>query len=134
MKRGFPIAVLLLVASCDQPAPAPTTAPEQPQVVANAVNDDALAKARALLEKEGQIRDFVLDPANAVILQAAVDDDGSRRYGYAEYLCIVLGEAGISLDRAVVRIVDAGRVQQSQGDFRSISLGTVQCKDQQRWD
>ena len=133
MMRCFILAALAL-ASCDE---APTVNSVEPQAAVETTpvySAATLEKARAALKSEGRIRDFILDPKNAVILQAAVDDDGTRRYGYAEYLCMVLSDAGLDTNKAVVRIVDAAQIEKSGGNFRSISLGTVQCWDLQRRD
>jgi hypothetical protein len=133
MMRCFILAALALASCGDAPVTnvAETEAPVEKAPLYSAAT---LEQARAALQSEKAIRDFVLDPDNAVILQAAVDDDGTRRYGYAEYLCMVLSEAGVAGDETAVRIVDAAKVEASRGDFRSISLGSVKCSDQSRLD
>lgn len=97
-------------------------------------SDELLAVARKEMAEEPQVKDFVLDPSSAVMLQVAVQNDGSRRYGLAEYFCGRLRDWNLYSDKAAVRVVDASKVEQSGGDFRSISLGTVNCKDGSRWD
>lgn len=98
------------------------------------ISQGTLERVRAELRKDPKVVDFHLDPAAAVTLQVAVRDDGTRRHGLAEYYCLALSEWGFDISDTVVRIVDASKVEASGGDFRSISLGTVQCRDQQRWD
>lgn len=106
-------------------------APDQGQ---DDIDPAKLEMARAELRKEPKVRDFILNPANGVMLQVAVDDDGTRRYGLAGYFCLKLREWGVYRDNSAVRIVDAARVEASGGDFRSISLGTISCRDERRWD
>lgn len=108
---------------------AATIAPVEPKI-----DQAVIDHAKSELRKEPQVVDFVLAPENAVMLQVAVKDDGSRQYGLAEYFCLKLKEWKLDTGHAVVRIVDASKVAASNGDFRSISLGTVQCWDQERWD
>ncbi|WIA56575.1 hypothetical protein N6H05_01755 [Sphingobium sp. WTD-1] len=93
-----------------------------------------IERARAALKRDPKVVDFLLDPANAVMLQVAVRSNGSREYGLAETYCMDLKDWGFDKNEAAVRIVDAARVQASNGDFRSISLGTVRCRDTTRLD
>lgn len=91
------------------------------------VPDAATAAARAALEKEPKILEVVLDPETAVSWTIGVEDDGTRRTGYAEYVCIVLMEHGAVVEATTVRIVDHARVIANGGDFRKASLGHVHC-------
>lgn len=91
--------------------------------------DAAIRRAEASLKAEPKILDFLLDPTAEIELTVAVRDDGSRRNGYASYLCQELREWGIYDARMDVRVVDAARLAEANGDFRSISLGTVHCAD-----
>lgn len=126
---------LVALAACDQ-APASDAPPMVTEAASPkaGVSEAKLQAARAQLRSDRKVRDFVLDPAQAVLLQVAVDDDGTRRYGLAESYCLDLKDWGLMSDDAAVRIVDAAKVEESQGDFRSISLGTVRCRDGARWD
>lgn len=89
----------------------------------------ALEVARKGMKEEPKVVDFLLDPSLVVELTVAVADDGTRRYGYAGYYCQKLHEWGIYDDEMDVRIVDAAKLAEANGDFRSISLGTVHCAD-----
>lgn len=139
MRSTF-LCLTLLTAACGSPQAAdlPPVAQTETNVIAPAeqpvASDELLAVARKELVAEPKVKDFVLNPSSAVMLQVAVENDGSRRYGLAEYFCARLHDWHLYNDKAAVRIVDASKVEQSGGDFRSISLGTVSCKDASRWD
>ena len=100
----------------------------------NAVGPSPIERARDALQRDPRVVEFLLDPAKAVMLQVAVKSDGSRAYGLAETYCMELKDWGLDEDDAVVRIVDASKLGASAGNFRSISLGTVQCRDGRRLD
>lgn len=136
--RSIWLSPALLLCACSG---APTNSPEQnggspAEAIAEgpALDPAKLEAARAELRKEPKVRDFILDPANGVMLQVAVDDDGTRRYGLAGYFCLKLRQWDVYRDNVAVRIVDAAKVDASGGDFRSISLGTISCRDERRWD
>ena len=127
-------AACLSLCSCGSGsgAPSPSAMDEQPTpVVATtaALKRPRVEDAKLAIAKEKQVLDFVLEPTNAVALQVAVRDDGSARHGYAEYLCLILADYDFDMTDTSVRVVDAAKVASSNGDFRSISLGAVQCKD-----
>ena len=138
--RSALLCLTLLTAACGSPQAAdlPAATDAEADVITPAekpvASDQQLATARKEIAAEPKVKDFVLDPSSAVMLQVAVTDDGSRRYGLAEYFCGRLHDWHLYNDKAVVRIVDASKVDQSGGDFRSISLGTVNCRDASRWD
>lgn len=135
MRVFIAIGSLSLLVSCGSERQPETEQQETPASQPAPRFDLAKLEAAKLeIAKEPKVRDFVLDPDNAVMLQIAVDDDGTRRYGLAGYFCQRLREWQLYDDKSVVRIVDAAKVELSQGDFRSISLGTVRCKDESRWD
>ena len=139
MRNTF-LCLTLLTAACGSPQAAdlPQTTQAETNVIAPAelpaASAELLAVARKEIAAEPKVKDFILDPSNTVVLQVAVTNDGSRRYGLAEYFCGRLHDWHLYNDKAAVRIVDASKVEQSGGDFRSISLGTVSCKDASRWD
>jgi hypothetical protein len=61
------------------------------------------------LNQESKIKE--LQRRDGTLLVAVVDD-GSRRDGYAEYVCLVLGEHGVREaegQRVLVKIVDSAR-------------------------
>ncbi|MGE4321755.1 MAG: hypothetical protein AB7E60_01845 [Sphingobium sp.] len=123
--------IALMLSACTQ---APVDNAAAAPAGDSAPTTDMIERAKAKIAGEPRVRDLVLDPAAAVMLHVAVDNSGGREYGYAEYLCLELSDLGFDKSKAVVRVIDAARIEQSQGDFRSISLGTVQCADQARWD
>ena len=90
---------------------------------------DAIAAVKKGVETEPQAIQYLFDPQMAVELTVAVKDDGTKRNGYAGYYCQKLHEWGAYDEEMDVRIVDAARLTEADGDFRSISLGTVHCAD-----
>jgi|GEM_PF-1908073 len=123
MKLGiFAATVAFALAACsdgpiDQVAAAPVaTAPRYA---------DNGAAALTALRAEKAIKDVAVDPAAPVEWTIAVDDDGTRRYGYAEYVCLVLNETKATDATTDVRIVDSTNAR---------SLGTVHCSDSARLD
>ncbi len=83
--------------------------------------------AMRALRGESAIKDLVFDPKAAVQWQIGVLSDGTRRYGYAQYVCEVLKENGAVDGSTEVRILDIVQVTQGK-NFRSASLGRVNCK------
>lgn len=135
--RSIAWLAILLLSGCG--GSAPTAVVPSNQSSATNLSDRVeiagrVADAKVAIAKEQQVVDFVLDPRNAVTLQVAVKDDGSRRHGYAQYLCMLLSDYGFDMSVTAVRVVDAAKVAASNGDFRSISLGTVSCRDGSRLD
>ena len=88
MRSTF-LCLTLLTAACGSPQAAdlPPVAQSEANVVAPAAppaaSAEQLAIARKEIAAEPKVKDFVLDPSNAVMLQVAVSDDGRRRYGVA---------------------------------------------------
>jgi hypothetical protein len=112
-------------------APPPATfsdAPAPPRFSAAAID-----KATAAIRAEPKVIDLRYDEGAAVEWTVAVADDGTRRYGYAEYLCQVLADNGARDGRSAVRIVDAAKRAEFGDAYRSYSLGAVRC-DGQRLD
>lgn len=121
------------LSSCGQAsAPAPTETTE----AATVAIDPAAAKpsepapdvegAKAALKAEKQIIDFVYQPNESVQWLIGVKDDGSPRFGYAEYVCTLLQDHGFSMKKTWVRIVDYRRFI-LDGDHHAASLGSVTC-------
>ena len=100
----------------------------------NTVGPSPIERARDALQRDPKVVEFLLDPTKPVMLHVAIKSDGSRAYGLAETYCMELQEWGLEKHDAVVRIVDAAKLGASAGNFRSISLGTVQCRDGKRLD
>lgn len=76
--------------------------------------------------------DFVYDPHAVFQWTIGVKDDGSPRYGYAEYFCILINENELPTTGAKVRIVDYFKYMRTQGDARAASLGSVDCGTSQQ--
>lgn len=87
---------------------------------------EAVEKAKAALRAEPKIKDVAYNPDFAVQWHVGVLTDGTPRYGYAGYLCQVLGEHGVVTPRTEVRVVDIARIARGE-DFRAASLGRVNC-------
>jgi len=90
--------------------------------------------AISALRKEPEIVDLMYDRDAAVKWTIGVKDDGSKRFGYASFICLRLSELGVTEDNTVVRIVDISRFRSSGGDAREASLGGVSCETDQQWD
>lgn len=128
MKLAMPIATLsLLLAGCASPAaenaeaPAPKVAEKTPPAPA------AIDAAKVALRAEPKIKDLAYNPADTVQWNVGVLDDGSRRVGYAQYVCEVLAEKHALAGRTHVRVVDIAKVEQGS-DFRDANLGHVICE------
>jgi hypothetical protein len=129
-------ALPLLLCACqgNEVVEAQAKDPLENAVPEHRIDPARLAAASKALEGEPKVVDFLLDPELAVPLQVAVKDDGTRRYGLAGYFCLKMTEWGIDTGHNAVRIVDAARLSEADGDFQSISLGTISCGTEQRWD
>jgi len=76
------------------------------------------------VKKEKKIKEAIMTEAN--VLYAAVLDDGTRRDGYAEYLCNVLKEYGVKMR---VKVVKFGSTNSPKKDNAyGILLGESWCK------
>jgi hypothetical protein len=112
------LAVIVLVmaccASCGDSAPV-----EKP--ADNAGNKKALEE----IKKEPKVTEALLTDAN--VLYVSVADDGSRRDGYAKYLCGVLTENQASCKW--VKVVKVGSMKDPKADNAyGILLGESNCK------
>lgn len=58
------------------------------------------------------------------IFKVGVFDDGSRRNGYAEYVCMVLYDHGLKGKKVWVHVVDIEKVINEK---RFVKLGEAQC-------
>lgn len=123
-----PIALVLL-AGCSSASPDASAVAPAEAAPAVRFADPQVAAARAALLKEPAIVDFAFSPNSAVEWTVAVADDGSRRYGLAEYVCGELKAAGAYDDDVDVRIVDAAKRQEYKDEYRAYSLGAVRCRD-----
>jgi len=81
-------------------------------------------KALAAIKKEQKVKDAIMTEAN--VLYAVIVDDGTRRDGYAEYLCSVLKKYGVSMR---VKLVKFGSTNDPKKDNAyGILLGESWCK------
>jgi hypothetical protein len=122
------VGAAIALSGCSASAPAAdTTAEAADPAEASAPTQAAIDAAKAALVAEPKIKDLSYDPANAVQWNIGVLDDGSRRIGYAQYVCQVLQEKGALAGRTHVRIVDIAKVAQGE-NFRDANLGHVICE------
>lgn len=125
------LALLLpLTLWCCSPTPSDADPTPETQQVSSAPRFDpaAIERAEVALRGEPKVRDFLFDASPlAYTWQVGVVDDGSRRDGYAEYLCIMLDELGAVDNQSRIRVVDIAALESSSGDFRSAALGEADC-------
>lgn len=130
--RTTTFIVAIALTSCssraptDQPVadvePAAMTAP-----VPAGPTPAAIEAAKEALLAEPKVKDITYNGEDAVQWNVGVLDDGSRRVGYAQYVCEMLKEKDALAGRTHVRVVDIAKVAQGS-DFRSASLGHVICE------
>ncbi|MDF7817400.1 hypothetical protein P1X15_07335 [Runella sp. MFBS21] len=97
---------------------------QQAEMVENvpAPNKD---KALTEIKKEPKVLDAVITESN--VLYASVKDDGTRRDGYAEYLCQVLKDNGLTNVR--VKIVKYNSSKDAKRDNAyGVLLGQSDCQ------
>jgi hypothetical protein len=83
--------------------------------------------AFAKLKSEPRVRDILFDKGQAVEWNIGVFDDGTRRYGFGQYVCEVLKEEGALRSDTQVRIVDIAKVVREKVPPKAANLGTVDC-------
>lgn len=126
------IAVVMLgglaLLTNNSPPPAPA-APETPIVEATVapLDPEKVAAFNAAIKAEPKVLDYVYDPSAVYQWTIGVKDDGSPRYGYAEYFCVLMAQHGLPLESAKVRIVDLWKYLEPGGNARDASLGSVDC-------
>lgn len=87
----------------------------------NKNNDEVLTA----IKQEPKIKDAVITDAN--VLYAGVEDDGTPRNGYADYLCQVLADHKSSVKW--VKVVKFGSMNDPKADNAyGIVLGESHCK------
>ena len=122
---------LLILAACDAAPSAPVAGVEPPAPEATpsiaAVDPGAAQEAVKELESWDAVIEVMHDEGLQVQWTIGVKDDGSKRYGLAESVCMELNDRGLQHDRTWVRVVDRQAVMSNGGDFRSASLGGVRC-------
>jgi hypothetical protein len=135
--RILGIVLLISVANCStEPAidGADTAALPYNEVSTPRFNEESIAAAKMAISNEPKVIDVLFDEGSAIEWHVAVEDDGTRRYGYAQSLCMVLKENGAYDDDVDIRIVDAAKRAQFKDAYREYSLGAVRCKDDQFLD
>lgn len=76
------------------------------------------------VKKEKKVKEAIMTEAN--VLYVAVIDDGTRRDGYAEYLCAVLKDYGVQMR---IKVVKFGSTNSPKRDNAyGILLGESWCK------
>ena len=123
------------LAGCSDQASQPTPGARAEAIASTrpVINPAKLEAAKAAIRAEPKVIDFVYDPEAVVQWTIGVKDDGSPRYGFAEYFCTRLGEWGVRTSAARVRIVDIKRYMKPDGNGRNANLGTVDCSSGEQW-
>ena len=134
IRSMFSISLALACGACSSPAAVPADPiagkMQQPVVAAAAEASpapSAIEAAKTALSAEPKIKDLTYDASATVQWNVGVLDDGSRRIGYAEYVCQVLAEKHALAGRTHVRVVDIAKIAQGS-DFRAANLGHVICE------
>jgi len=111
--------IISCCSSCGDSTPADNTPVEKP------ADNPGNKKALEEIKKEPKITEAFLNDAN--VLYVSVADDGTRRDGYAQYLCGILKENQASC--RWVKVVKAGSVKDPKADNAyGILLGESNCK------
>lgn len=127
------ISLALACGACSAPAAVPAdpvdVGEQRPTAAAVEASPTpaTIEAAKAALAREAKIEDLTYDASAVVQWNVGVRDDGSRRVGYAQYVCQVLAEKDALAGRTHVRIVDIAKVAQGS-DFRAANLGHVICE------
>lgn len=125
------IACLMVLSACSEAPSAPISsqeeAPPAPPTLRPAVDIVEAQKAVKELESWDAVIEVMHDESLAVQWTIGVRNDGSKRYGLAESVCMELSDRGLQHNRTRVRVVDRQAVMSNGGDFRAASLGDVRC-------
>ena len=98
-----------------------TTSTTQTEISEKDVNEKALSEIR----KEEKVAEAIITDAN--VLYVSVKDDGTRRDGYAEYLCQILKENGSAINW--VKVTKVGSTNDPNKDNAyGVLLGEALCK------
>jgi hypothetical protein len=118
----FVILIALSILSCGAPKKKEDTQTESSAEENGTKNNEEVLTA---IKQEPKVKDVVITDAN--VLYAAVEDDGTPRNGYAEYLCQVLAEHKTSVKW--VKVVKYGSMNDAKADNAyGILLGDCHCK------
>lgn len=128
-----PIGILLFAAACSQAPVSNADEQDMPteQVATQRFEQAHIDNAIAVIKAEPKVMDVVHeDNVLGVDWTVGVKDDGSSRFGYALYICQLLGEHSVLDEHTDVRVVDYSKFMASQGDARTASLGHASCNDE----
>ncbi len=106
----IPLALLFITSSCGK-----TIKPSE---------DSNNKKALSEIQKEPKIKYATITDDN--ILYASVEDDGTIRNGYAEYLCEILKENNATTNWVKIVKVSSSK-DLNNGDDHGILLGEANC-------
>lgn len=123
--RSFIVGILALALSAcgsSQPDNQPDNAQRKMETLPAAT----VAATLDSLRKEQNVRDAIYQPTSVYQWVVAVNDNGSRRDGYAQYICLALADSGVGLVKTKVRIVDFSKYIRN-GDARASELGAAEC-------
>jgi hypothetical protein len=81
------------------------------------------AVLRALKNSEPTVKDAVWTSPR--VLKVGVLDTGKNRDGYAQYLCEVIGEHGLSGEGISVQVIDIAKLVKTD---KWVKLGERQCR------
>ncbi|KMK51567.1 hypothetical protein RO21_05570 [[Actinobacillus] muris] len=76
-----------------------------------------------LSDEEPKVKDAVW--TSDFVFKVGVKDDGTKRDGYAQYVCLVLAENGFTGKDVLVRVIDIDKLRKT-GEW--INLGTAKCQ------
>jgi hypothetical protein len=116
----FAVAIILILANI-RPSGVKANSNYQSETVNNAGNDAALAEIR----KEPKVKEAIITSVN--VLYVSVIDDGTKRDGYAAYLCEILREHHAKANR--VKVVRLNSTNDPHKDNAyGVLLGESWCK------
>lgn len=130
---AFWLSGFLALAGCDQVPAAPQPGAPTLAIVPTPAKA-AIDAASAAIWKESKVRNLDYRPDDTVQWIVAVKDTGSPQFGYASYICLVLGEHGALLPATAVRIADASLQGKLGEASRDASLGAIRCSDEEHLD
>ena len=127
MTRSVFIAYLVL-AGCTQSKP-DIAQTDVSKAATSVISSAAIEAATNAIRSEPKVIDLTYNASNVFQWTVGVADDGSRRDGYAAYICSIINQAKARDDRTSVRIVDYSKFQNLNGDARASELGNAVCSE-----
>ena len=98
--------------------------PDNQSTVTETINGNENEKAIEEIRKEEKVKEALITEAN--VLYVSVLDDGTRRDGYAQYLCEVLKDFNTSVKRVKVVEVNSTNDQNKDNSY-GVLLGESFC-------